>query len=124
MKIKQITEINKTDISKLFEKDSNGREINIYELRDSMITGESLYYPNTLLYNGCLYNPINETTMSLKNVEVDDGFNFVPKKPIKTEENSVFFFIYNMDNYFHFVYIGDSNCFDNLLVFKKAFKIL
>ena len=57
MKIKQITEINKTDISKLFEKDSNGREINIYELRDSMITGESLYYPNTLLYNGCLYNP-------------------------------------------------------------------
>lgn len=104
MKIKQITEINKTDISKLFEKDSNGREINIYELRDSMITGESLYYPNTLLYNGSLYNPINETTMSLKNVEVDDGFNFVPKKPIKTEENSVFFFIYNMDNYFHFVY--------------------
>ena len=104
MEIKQITEINKTDISKLFEKDSNGREINIYELRDSMVTGESLYYPNTLLYNGSLYNPINETTMSLKNVEVDDNFNFTLKKPIKTEEKSVFFFIYNMDNYFHFVY--------------------
>jgi hypothetical protein len=76
MEIKQITEINKTDISKVFEKDSNGREINIYELRDSMVTGESLYYPNTLLYNGSLYNPINETTMSLKNIEVDDNFNF------------------------------------------------
>jgi len=119
MKIKQITEIDKTNILNIFEKDSNGREINVYELRNSMITGKSLCYPNTLLFNGSLYNPINEITMSLKNVEVDTDFNFINKTPIKTEENSVFFFIYNMDNYFHFVY----DSLPYLISFNKIKKI-
>jgi hypothetical protein len=107
MNIKQINEIDETDRVKIFDKDSNGREINLYEIRNSMITGESLYYPNTILYqvdDGLLYNPINETTMSLKDIEVNGEFNFIPKTQIKTEENSVFFFIYNTDNYFHFIY--------------------
>ena len=42
--------------------------------------------------------------MSLKNIEIEKDFNFTLKQTIKTEENSVFFFIYNMDNYYHFVY--------------------
>ena len=107
MNINKITEINKNDILNIFEKDSNGREINLYEIRNSIITGESLCYPNTLIYqvdNRLLYNPINETTMSLKDVKNNGSFNLTFKEPIKTEENSVFFFIYNMDNYFHFIY--------------------
>ena len=107
MNINKITEINKNDILNIFEKDSNGREINVYSLVNSMVTGESTYYPNTLLYqvdNDVVYNPINEKTMSLKNIEIEKDFNFTLKQTIKTEKNSVFFFIYNMDNYYHFVY--------------------
>ena len=107
MNINKITEINKNDILNIFEKDSNGREINVYSLVNSMVTGESTYYPNTLLYqvdNDVVYNPINEKTMSLKNIESENVFNFTLKEIKKTEENSVFFFIYNMDNYYHFVY--------------------
>lgn len=122
MDIRQINEINKADIINVFDKDSNGREINLYEIRNSMITGESLCYPNTLLYqvdDGLLYNPINETTMSLKDVKNNDDFNLTFKKPIKTEENSVFFFIYNMDNYFHFIY----DTLPYLISFNKAKEI-
>lgn len=107
MKIKPITEIDKNNILKIFEKDSNNREINVYSLKNAMITGESLHYPNALLYDigdEVLYNPINETTMSLKEVAAKDNFKLIPKESIKTEENSVFFFIYNVDNYYHFVY--------------------
>ena len=107
MKIKQLTEINNDSVLKVFEKDSNNREINIYSLTNVMITGESLHYPNTLVYqvtDDVLYNPINEKTMSLKEVVTNDDFNITVKQQTKTEEQSVFFFIYNTDNYFHFVY--------------------
>lgn len=107
MKIHELNETTKDYVLNIFEKDSNGREINVYSFNNSMITGESIYYPNTLLYHvddNKIYNPINEKTMSLKNVESKNDFNFTLKQTIKTEENSVFFFIYNMDNYFHFVY--------------------
>lgn len=96
-----------TPYCNIFEKDSNGREINIYQLRYSIPTGMSLYYPNTLLYSDNskkLYSPINETTMSLKGVENNDTFNISGLRFTFTENNPVFFFIYNTDNYFHFVY--------------------
>jgi capsular polysaccharide biosynthesis protein len=107
MRIKQLTEINNDNVLRVFEKDSNNREINIYSLDNVMITGESLHYPNTLVHqvtDDVLYNPINEKTMSLKEVVTNDDFNITVKQQTKTEEQSVFFFIYNMDNYFHFVY--------------------
>jgi capsular polysaccharide biosynthesis protein len=107
MRIKQLTEINDDSVLRVFEKDSNNREINIYSLTNVMITGESLHYPNTLVYqvtDDVLYNPINEKTMSLKEVVTNDDFDITVKQQTKTEEQSVFFFIYNMDNYFHFVY--------------------
>ena len=107
MIINVVNKIHKKYATQLFKKDFSGREINIYELTNSMITGVSPHYPNTLLYqtdDNLLYNPINEITMSLKDVEVKKNFNFIPKKPNKIEENPVFFFIYNTDNYFHFIY--------------------
>jgi len=90
----------------LFESDSNGREINVYKLFDVVATGESLFYPNVLLKtkkSGDIFNPINETTMSLKNIVKE---YVIPKKvpTTKIEEDNVFFFVYNTDNYFHFVY--------------------
>ena len=105
MKITPIEDI--TPYCNIFEKDSNGREINVYKLRYAIPTGESLYYPNTLFYSDDtkkLYNPINEKTMSLKGVDDNDTFETSSYPFIFTEPFPVFFFIYNTDNYCHFVY--------------------
>jgi hypothetical protein len=90
----------------LLEKDSNGREINIYKLKNVVPIGESLFYPNTLLLSketGDVFKPINETVMSLKNIDrkitIDKKMN-----TDKIDFDDMFFFIYNTDNYFHFIY--------------------
>ena len=104
------------DISKLdesdkyvtvFESDSNGREINIYKLPSVIATGESLLYPNPLFYSNTkntLYSPIDENIMSLKDVKKKSTFDVVGLKHTVVETNPVFFFVYNTDNYFHFIY--------------------
>jgi hypothetical protein len=51
---------------KLYESDTNGREINIYKFQNCSITGLNLYYPNVLLCNENLILPVLEKTMSLK----------------------------------------------------------
>jgi len=101
----------KCDIYKqLFEKDENGREISIYKLNNCFATGLSLYYPNVLLQeNNSLVLPLLERTMSLGTGTIYErsGMIFTPKKnnDTKTIENTpLFFFIYNTDNYFHFLY--------------------
>ena len=91
----------------VFESDSNGREINIYKLSNVIPTGESLLYPNPLFYSSdesVLYRPINENIMSLKAVNKTNNFDITDITYKKTVDNPVFFFIYNTDNYFHFVY--------------------
>lgn len=90
----------------LFEKDSNGREIIVYKLNNVVATGESLFYPNALfkaIETGEIFNPINETTMSLK--KVVKQYNIPEQVPVnKIEDDNMFFFVYNTDNYYHFVY--------------------
>lgn len=91
----------------IFENDENGREIDLYKFEDVMICGKIINYPNTLLYSlftKQLYKPINETTMSLKNVteNVDNiKYNEFYKK---VYEDPLFYFIYNTENYYHFLY--------------------
>jgi hypothetical protein len=56
----------------VFEKDINGREINIYKFNNCIPTGINTYYPNILLQaksviNAELIQPIYERTMSLDN---------------------------------------------------------
>jgi len=93
----------------IFEKDINGREINIYKLKDSIATGHSLFYPNILLKSeNKLILPLLERTMSLKcntiyektNMEYD----YISVGNYKKYHDPIFFFIYNTDNYFHFLY--------------------
>jgi hypothetical protein len=91
------------------EKDKNKREIYHYFLNDVMLSGDSSFYPNTLLYcyeNKTLYNPSEERTMSLfNNINIEDKYTNLSLPDIcKTENCPVFFFIYNTDNYFHFIY--------------------
>lgn len=97
----------------LFEIDENGREINIYKLNNCRPTGINLFYPNVLFNvttSEQLILPLLERTMSLQTAGTiyeknDMHFTFEPNNinnSVYTEP--VFFFIYNTDNYFHFLY--------------------
>lgn len=92
---------------KLYENDLNNREINIYHFKGFFLSGDNLFYPNVILQNnlGETIFPINEKVMSLgeyqkKNL-IENNNNHVITDRI---QNPVFFFIYNMDNYYHFLY--------------------
>jgi hypothetical protein len=94
---------------KLYESDTNGREINVYRFQNCSITGINLHYPNILLCNNeNLILPVLERTMSLKMGTIYEKMNMTyeyEKKDILSHcHTPVFFFIYNTDNYFHFVY--------------------
>lgn len=94
--------------SNLYEEylkfDNNGRNVNIYKLTNCSLVGDNLFYPNCLISeNDKIYNPINEVIMSLKNVEIKNTtFEIVDVK--SNLEFPVFYFIYNTDNYYHFIY--------------------
>lgn len=88
----------------LFDSDINNREINIYQLQKVTITGHNCYYPNVLLHcQENVYNPIDEIIMSLQNV---DQKQFVHENLSvnKVVSDPVFYFVYNVDNYYHFIY--------------------
>jgi hypothetical protein len=83
----------------------NKREINSYLLKDVTLRGTSLYYPNCLLYsNSTTYNPIKETTMSLSKIGNNLTIDIEQSSIKNVEKEPVFFFIYNTDNYYHFIY--------------------
>jgi len=93
----------------ILEKDKNDREINIYEIKNVCLTGHSIFYPNTLLKtNNKLILPLLERTMSLKSGTIYEKknmeFNYIKTKIKNYVNESLFFFIYNTDNYFHFLY--------------------
>jgi len=93
----------------LFKEDENNRIINIHELNNVIAQETCLYYPNILFYNSFLkeiYNPINEQVMSLKKANIKNNLSFAhgDSSYIKTEESPLFFFVYNTENYYHFVY--------------------
>jgi hypothetical protein len=88
------------------EKDNNGREIIIHILNNVIFGGENLYYPNILSYSKYdekYYKIINEKTMSLGDSQVIKNYKFNLDSN-KEYVNPVFFFIYNTDNYYHFIY--------------------
>lgn len=86
-------------VKRLYERDDNGREIYLFMKQCVSITGT---YPKvTLSAHDGFWNPINEQIMSLPDVPANDvvfqDFECVEERP-------VFFFIYNLDNYYHFLY--------------------
>jgi len=90
----------------LFGEESDYRQIKIFNFKNVVFTGQNLYYPNIRIKTEkSSFNPIDERIMSLLEVDsldqkIDDSSN----KIISKLENPVFFFIYNTDNYFHFLY--------------------
>ena len=93
----------------IFQNNENNRKIDLYKFEECNITGLNLYYPNLLLKTkDQLILPLLERTMSLKSGTIYEKnnmtYDFV-KKDIKSIYNiPLFFFIYNTDNYFHFLY--------------------
>lgn len=99
---------NQPKYKNIFQLDENNREINIYHFPNTSVTGHNLYYPNCLLYSEkTLYLPLLEKTMSLNMGTIYEkqnmSFDYEPKYD-NTIKGYYFFFIYNTDNYFHFLY--------------------
>jgi len=93
----------------IFPIDDNNREINVYKINNSIVTGNNLYYPNVLLKTeNNIVLPLLERTMSLKSGTIYEkenmNFNYCEKVVETFCEEPLFFFIYNTDNYFHFIY--------------------
>ena len=99
----------------LKEKDENGRIIAYTFINNTQIIGRNQYYPNILFYqnqtqknDNLIINPYDEKVMSLNkdtfydNNIYNDKINKIENPNIMEED--VFFFIYNFDNYYHFLY--------------------
>lgn len=97
--------------SVISDSDINGRNIGFSNLKNIVITGRNSFYPNVLFLNiesKQLIAPYDEKIMSLNKDSFYDGnvFEF-DSSTFKTEniiKDPVFFFIYNFDNYYHFLY--------------------
>jgi len=105
-----IVSFKNNDLIILKEKDENSRIIGYNIYNDMQIIGRNYFYPNVLIWDkeNKIINPYDEKVMSLnKDTFYDDNvYNY---KTIKIEnpkiiEADVFFFIYNFDNYYHFLY--------------------
>lgn len=92
----------------LFTEDCNGRIINLYKIENVVPCGQNLFYPNVRFINEKkdLINPINEKIMSLGKFEseINEIIYCNTKEKTKTNSNPLFFFVYNTDNYYHFIY--------------------
>ncbi len=85
------------------------RESFVIQLQNVRLTGRSIHYPNCLLQTtDGLINPYDERVMSLQKDTFYDGDKWAPpsKQPPSKQvcSDPVYFFIYNVDNYYHFIY--------------------
>lgn len=84
------------------------RDSFIIEYSNVLLTGRNIHYPNCLLYTkDSLINPYDERVMSLQKDSFYDNdewneFSVPMAETIDTRPS--FFFVYNVDNYYHFVY--------------------
>jgi hypothetical protein len=105
LKISHILEGSDNFRMNILPEDSNGREIDIFKLCECYFGGENLIYPNIIAHSeqdGTSYFPIREEISSLKDVNNNKSISLeIP--PVK-KEGKYFFFCYNTDNYYHFIY--------------------
>jgi hypothetical protein len=92
----------------IFEIDENGREISCYRFNNLITSKKSIIYPSIRLFSendSTVYSPVDEEIMSLKTLNIDSNENFtcIPSYNSKYLD-PLFFFVYNTDNYYHFVY--------------------
>lgn len=106
----KINDINSIDEGGIFLKeDINNRQIRWYNLKDIVFIEDYIFYPEIYLYsykNNKVYNPLQEKIMSLSNIKSADKIKYTVQdiKEYSICEDEVFFFVYNTDNYYHFLY--------------------
>jgi len=103
MKINSLDKLNST---LLYKKDENGRQVKVFKLSKVELYKNNLHYPNIRLLSredNETYNPIREKIMSMPDeaVEIESLQRGIINHHEKTP---VFFFVYNTDNYYHFIY--------------------
>jgi capsular polysaccharide biosynthesis protein len=92
------------------EKDENGRIIEVSYFFNCQFTGFSKHYPQPLIYShntNKLVLPTIEMFMSLgRRTVYEENMKYEMELPIFTKfySNPVFYFIYNVANYYHFIY--------------------
>jgi capsular polysaccharide biosynthesis protein len=100
------------------EQDNNKRVIFIYKLINCVCCGVSLSYPDLLLHSNLkLYLPIKEKTMSLNSSTIYSKtmkYETILKKNVKVITTPLFFFNYNLNNYYHFLYDALPNLYSYL----------
>jgi hypothetical protein len=88
---------------KLYPLDNNKRQINIYKAINLTPINDT-FYPNCYFYSGnTIINPMREKTMSLSDIDFKPT-NTEVSKGLSVYKNPVFYFVYNTDNYYHFIY--------------------
>ena len=84
------------------------RDTFLTRFQNVRLTGRSIHYPNCLLQVGSsLINPYDERVMSLQKDSFYDDDQWTPPLQHSIKKHftePVYFFIYNVDNYYHFVY--------------------
>jgi len=101
-----ILELEKTNKELFLSKDVNNREIYFFNLKDVQFVGQDLYYPNVFAFSRSdnnFYRVIREKIMSLQNIRLPN-FNFKKYELEDEMVEPVFYFVYNTENYYHFVY--------------------
>lgn len=94
----------------LEDSDLSGRNIRYITLHDIHIVGRNDVYPNCLLWNSSLkelVSPYDEKIMSLNKESFYEGTYDISRHTFidsAVYTSPVFFFIYNFDNYYHFIY--------------------
>lgn len=86
---------------------TKGRENRLVFLQNVYLTGRNYHYPNTLLLTKqTLVSPYDEKVMSLNKESFYDKNEYeVDEIMIEHIDHELyFFFIYNVDNYYHFLY--------------------
>ena len=132
--INNIVLFKNTKVYSIVQPEIDKRNIRLYMYNDVVLTGRSMYYPD-ILFDCMIYTsyvlPIYEQSMSLqkKSYYEENGMIFNnPKLDINynTIPEPVYFFIYNTENYYHFIYdtLPYLYCYFRLLKTQPNLKLL
>ena len=105
----EILKLDSCPFSVLLENDMNNRDIKIFRLEECIPSGTGTQYPNVIFKNTKnMYYPLQDKNVRstfVNNYEKDQMmYQFRRQRIRKKINDSVFYFIYNTDNYFCFLY--------------------
>lgn len=102
-----IKKLNKLKEKFILYPSENDRDIKIFQIKDAQFLIGKTFYPDLKLkslYSNEIIDPIDETIMSLKKINTDQSLSEELVNFTKIQFDPVFLFIYNTENYYHFVY--------------------